>query len=571
MRSAHAPAAPGATVGATPSAQDPTIGPLVHRSAAPRPPAAAGSVWAAALPAPFTAALAAVCLLPAVRANGRLVWSVAGAAALLALWQAALWVGARRRGAPPEVAIRVRAQHWVQACAQGAVLAYWGFHWREVYDAAPLLAAQVAFAYAFDLLLAWSRRGTVTLGFAPIPVVLSINLFLWFKPDWFALQFALIAGALAGRELIRWERDGRRAHVFNPSSIALGAVSVGLLATGGTGTTWGPEIAATMAAAPHMYAVIVLASLPGQMLFGVATMTIAATVTLYGLGLGYFALTGTYWFVDAYIPVAVFLGMHLLITDPATSPRSEAGRLVFGALYAASVFLLYGLLGAAGAPAFYDKLLAVPILNLAVRGIDRLARGARLVRDARLARGLAPSGDSAAPVPLGPGRRPSAADPMRRLTGRARNAAWAAVWVAVFAAMSSVQAVGDTHRGQWVTFWLAACADDRPHGCRHAARLTAAYCDAGSGWACNEYGALVQPGLRPALAAELFARACELGFTPGCANLDPATAAAPERGPPADADLRIVIRGHADHLASLSPAELGEAACAQGFQDRCRP
>ncbi len=526
--------------------------------------------WAAAAPIPFVAAVAAVCLLPAVRANGRLTWSIAGAAALLAVWHAGLWVRARRREAPPAVAVDVRAQHYVQACAQGAVLAYWGFHWREVYDAAPLLAAQVAFAYAFDLLLAWSRRGAVTLGFAPIPVVFSINLFLWFKPDWFAWQFLLIAGALAGRELIRWERGGRRVHVFNPSSIALGAVSVGLLATGGTGATWGREIAATMADAPHMYAVIVLASLPGQALFGVATMTLAAAVTLYGLGLGYFALTGTYWFVDAYIPVAVFLGMHLLITDPSTSPRSESGRLAFGAFYAASVFVLYALLGAAGAPAFYDKLLAVPLLNLAVRGIDRIARRPGGARD--------PSRpwDRAASAP----RRAVAREPAPRwglprleprLAGRARNVAWAGVWIAVFLGMTSVQAIGDTHRGQWVTFWLAACADDRPHGCRHAARLTAAYCDAGSGWACNEYGVLVQPALRPALAAELFVRACALGFTPGCANLDPATAATPERAPPADADLRVVLRGRTRRLASLSPAELEREACAQGFQTLCGP
>ena len=447
--------------------------------------------------------------------------------------------------------IRVRAQHWVQACAQGAVLAYWGYHWREVYDALPLLAAQVAFAYAFDLLLAWSRRGAVTLGFAPVPVVFSINLFLWFKPDWFALQFLLIAAALAGRDFVRWERDGRRVHVFNPSSIALGAASVGLLATGATDTTWGPEIATTMSDAPHLYAVIVLASLPGQALFGVATMTLSAAVTLYALGLGYFALTGTYWFVDAYIPVAVFLGMHLLITDPSTSPRSEAGRLAFGALYAVSVFVLYALLGAAGAPAFYDKLLAVPLLNLTVRGIDRALRAPRF------ARGPTPGWDPAGLAP--------------RLAGRPRHFAWAALWVAVFLGMSGLQAVGDTHRGQWVTFWLAACADDRPRGCRHAARLTAAYCDAGSGWACNEYGVLVQPARRPALANELFTRACELGFAPGCANLDPASAATPERAPPADADLRIVLRDPPRRPARLSPAELREAACRQGFRERCTP
>ena len=67
----------------------------------------------------------------------------------------------------------------------------------------------------------------------------------------------------------------------------------------------------------------------------------------------------------------------------------------------------------------------------------------------------------------------------------------------VFVALSVAQGVGDTHRGQWVTFWLTACADDRRNGCRHAARLTSAYCRDGSGWACNEYGVLIQPALRP--------------------------------------------------------------------------
>ena len=87
----------------------------------------------------------------------------------------------------------LRPQHYVQACAQGSILLYWGWYWREVYDSAHLLLAQLLFAYAFDLLLSWTRRGAYTLGFGPFPVIFSINLFLWFKPDWFYLQFLLIA------------------------------------------------------------------------------------------------------------------------------------------------------------------------------------------------------------------------------------------------------------------------------------------------------------------------------------------------------------------------------------------
>jgi hypothetical protein len=62
-----------------------------------------------------------------------------------------------------------------------------------VYDSAYLIAAQLLFAYAFDMLLGWSRRDTYTLGFGPFPVIFSINLFLWFKPDWFYLQFLMVA------------------------------------------------------------------------------------------------------------------------------------------------------------------------------------------------------------------------------------------------------------------------------------------------------------------------------------------------------------------------------------------
>jgi len=62
--------------------------------------------------------------------------------------------------------------------------------------------------------------------------------------------------------------------------------------------------------------------------------------------------------------------MHLLFTDPSTSPRTELGRVIFGALYGLSTIALYELLGTAGLPTFYDKLLQVPILNLSIMLID---------------------------------------------------------------------------------------------------------------------------------------------------------------------------------------------------------
>ena len=123
-----------------------------------------------------------------------------------------------------------------------------------------------------------------------------------------------------------------------------------------------------------MYLVLFLICLPGQFFFGVTSMTMSAVVATWLFGRLYFAATGIYFFYDSYIPIAVFLGMHLLFTDPTTSPRTELGRIFYGVLYGLSTVVLYQLLGSAGMPTFYDKLLQVPLLNLSVKGIDRAAR-----------------------------------------------------------------------------------------------------------------------------------------------------------------------------------------------------
>ena len=348
--------------------------------------------------------------LPAARQTPALLWSFMGAAGFLVAWSVALLLATRRARRTLVLDVVLRRQHYVQACAQLSVFVYWGWYWREVYDAALLIAAQLVFAYAFDMLLTWSRRERYTFGFGPFPIIFSINLFLWFKAEWFYWQFLMIAIGFAAKELLRWEKNGRSAHIFNPSSFPLGLFSVVLLATGTTELTWGPEIATTLIHAPHIYLLIFAVSLPAQVLFGVASMTLAAVATTYGLGLAYFAATGVYLFGSAAVPIAVFLGMHLLFNDPSTSPRTEFGRILFGMLYGLGVMILFGLLEQAGAPTHYDKLLAVPILNLLIKGIDLLPRSTVLRHVDPAAVGTA-------------------------LSPRRRNLTYIAIWVVVFAIM----------------------------------------------------------------------------------------------------------------------------------------
>ena len=527
--------------------------------------------------------------------------SLVGAASLLAAWGAGLCLWAGRRGRRLTLEIDPRPQHYVQACAQASVFLYWGWHWPPVRDAAVLVAAQLLFAYAFDLLLAWSRGEAGRLGFGPVPVVFSINLFLWFADDRFHLQLLLVAFAFAAKALIRWERDGRRTHVFNPAAFALAVFGVALLATGTSDLTRGQDIAVSQFFPPHMFLWIFLAALPGQYLFGVTSMTLAAVAATWLFGLAWFTATGVYYFYDAYIPIAVFLGMHLLFTDPSTAPRTEAGRLLFGALYGAGVVAGYALLAGAGLPTFYDKLLPVPLLNLSVGLLDRLAgsRALRLLGPARFG-GLAPEGRRPGAGRAGRREEPLVADPgpgggaaaaaggrgglLGRVTApRRRHLAYMAAWAAVFAVMSATGGVGDRHPGQWLPFWQAACADDRPGACRYLAARLSGHCAAGSGWACNEIGVLLRTRPEAAAAAgetdpraasaAWFEQGCAIGFEPACANLGRNTGAPGrfERAPPALDDWPVVLRGSKGPVADRTPGALRALACRQGWPDTCGP
>src|SRR5947209_2619286 len=111
---------------------------------------------ALALPFGFTLILFALSLLPSVRESAHLRWSLWAAGAALLAWNAGMFALATSRGRTFVVEITLRKQHYLQACSHMSILLYWGWYWHEVYHAAPLIAAQLAFAFAFDGLLAWS-------------------------------------------------------------------------------------------------------------------------------------------------------------------------------------------------------------------------------------------------------------------------------------------------------------------------------------------------------------------------------------------------------------------------------
>jgi Na+-translocating ferredoxin:NAD+ oxidoreductase RnfD subunit len=496
-----------------------------------------------AVPLVFTTALLALTLLPRLRQNEALTWAFWGAAAVLLAWQG--WLAVRSRTSGPLRLGRPRAQHWVQSLCQGAVYVYWGWYWPPVYDFAPLLLGQLLFAYSFDMLLAWSRDEEYNFGFGPFPIVFSTNLFLWFKDDWFALQFLLIAVGFLGKAFVRWERDGRRVHIFNPSAFTLAIFSVALLATNSTSITWGQEIATTFSLGPWIYTVVFIVGLVVMYFFAITPVTAAAAVTLFATSALYAMATGVPYFVDSEIPTAVFLGLHLLVTDPSTSPRTPLGRGIFGVLYGLAVFGLYALLGALGMPTFYDKLLCVPILNLMVPSIDRAVRS---LGERPLLHRLGLDG------------------PIGRM-----NLAHMTVWIVFFAGMTAVGRTDGMHPGDALPFWEQACAANRPHACERLLMIESSYCNDNAGWACNEVGRhyvegrIVAPDLDRAFLH--FSRACEARFQAGCVNLlDPM---APSRADPRPLDLRLLVREGGPNLLNAPESELYDRACRHGWSFAC--
>jgi Sel1 repeat len=491
------------------------------------------------IPLGFIAALAGFLALPRIQSNAVLAASFAGAAGVLAFWFLILWRRSwGRRKQRLRIATSLRPQHYLQAIAHTSIFVYWGLYWPPIQDAVPLIAAQIVFAYAFDALLSWTRRREYTLGFGPFPIIYSTNLFLRFRDDWFYWQFVLVAVGLLAKELIRWNRDGRQVHIFNPSSFPLALFSLVLILTGASRVTWAEEIATLLILPPQIYLFIFLVALPGQFLFGVASMTLPAVLTTYAFSETYFRLTGTYFFVDSHVPIAVFLGMHLLFTDPSTSPRSEVGRILFGVTYGATVVVLYWLLGLVGAPTYYDKLLQVPLMNLLVPYYDRLG--------AWLRRAAPPSG------------APSAG----------RRLAYASAWVAGFVLMTGAEGLGHYHPGQRTMFWQSACGAGNPKACQVMTGISERDCAAGSAWSCNELGLRLQA---TELRRELFQTACLGGIPAGCENrgsLDRGQSAT-AHGDPRLADYLIVLRAGRGDITEQSPLEVFTRACSEGFAAGC--
>jgi TPR repeat protein len=416
--------------------------------------------------------------------------------AIIASLAGLLWCRIGSGGSLPWQLV-IRKPHIIQTCVQSGVFLYWGSAWSPVYEQAPLIFAQVCLAYLCEAYFSWRRFGLWRVGFGPFPVVLSTNLFLWFIDDYFAYQFAMILLAYWSRDVLCTVRDGRRSHLFNPSAFGLGIAAIAIVVLHIPDVTHGQMIAQTLGNPEHPYILIFLMGFVVQAFFKVTFVTMAAALTMVGLGYVYTVMFGTYQHIDTAIPIAVFLGMNLLVTDPATSPKSIAGRCVFGMLYGAMVFFSYDALrnvnivsalsGQQIEISWLDKLLCVPILNLLAQPIERWV-----------------------------GRLDALYLNRWWLKHNTTHLGlWACAFMVIYPQLSD-------HQGKQLVFWETACEQDLRRACSDRAKVYAKLCSEQFPEVCFNQGRGFEAGsgvpVSRSSALDSYKRACKGGLTLGCAE-----------------------------------------------------
>ena len=121
------------------------------------------------MPIGFGAALAAIIpVFPQVSLQPVVERSFLAAALGLMAGAMVLYATATSRERDLSMRVEIKTPHWLQACAQGTLMLYWGWHVSAVLGNLPLLLGQLLFAYGFDALLQMYRNDEYRIGFGPV-------------------------------------------------------------------------------------------------------------------------------------------------------------------------------------------------------------------------------------------------------------------------------------------------------------------------------------------------------------------------------------------------------------------
>jgi hypothetical protein len=236
----------------------------------------------------------------------------------------------------------------------------------------PLIFYQLVFAFIFDYLFIICRGKVYRPEFYVIPLVMSINLFLWFVDNYFILHLAMIVvGVLIKTYVVRKEPNGKYSNIFNPSFIVLALCACFIISFNLHKHIYDIEIATIYDSTPGFDLFVFCAGcftlwLPNSYVESMGAYS--AIMFIDYLSETFFGYRIIYQLAGGSLMVAIMLG----ITDPKTSPQTKAGKFFFGASFGACLifvnFLTY--LFNTAVHDYYSKIISIPTLNLFTKKFD---------------------------------------------------------------------------------------------------------------------------------------------------------------------------------------------------------
>lgn len=259
----------------------------------------------------------------------------------------------------------------IQLCMHMCIFAYWGYFHRAVYARIPIVIHQIAFVHLFYFVSSMYFRRKLVPSISLIPLTFSINLFLWFYHQIYFFHLILLALAILAKMFLTRSINGKESHIFNPSAIVLALATIIILLFPVHEVIYGPQIGAIWIGIPHF----------DIFLFTLGCITLWTPnrylMAMSAIGI---IILGDY-FTDTYAGLPLFaelakgsvlLGCTLLICDPATSPNSKAGQILFGLTYGVSVAVAFTIFSKFYWNTYYDKLFFVCMLNYFSPNFDRV-------------------------------------------------------------------------------------------------------------------------------------------------------------------------------------------------------
>jgi hypothetical protein len=299
------------------------------------------------------------------------MWWFVAIALVLAVW---------RRG---RISFELKLPHLLPATIQVLIFTYWSIYWPDVRNHLPSVAVQLVMAFAADAAFSYLRLGIWRVGAGPLPVILSANLFAWFNTTGVVV---MILTAFGTKTFLRF----RGRHLLNPSATGL--------AVAGTLAAIRPDVIAfggvfdTMNAAPDIVEVIFLLSLIPQARFRIVPVSIGAVLALRALD------------NPTILRPSMLLALSLLATDPATIPKTELGKTLFGVFIGLTLPGISLLLRHLGRVDDFAKVIPIPFANALGPAFDYVGVGAetlaaRVVAAVRRLFGRPPSPERVATRP----------------------------------------------------------------------------------------------------------------------------------------------------------------------------